>query len=337
MKKIIYIGNNLRSRKTNISSIRILGPLLESEGYEIIYASHYKNKIFRLIHMFGILLKYSKSAKVVMIDTYSTWNFYYAFIISQTSRVLKIPYITNLNGGNLPHRLDNSSKFSRLIFKNAYLNVAPSIYLKEAFQSRGYKNVIHIPNTLNISNYEFQKRNFQSVKLLWVRSFSKIYNPQLAVKVLKMLLDNGIHAELCMVGPDSGDGSLKATKNLATNLGVKVNFTGKLKKSKWLKISENFNMFINTTNFDNMPVSVIEAMALGLPVISTNVGGMPFLIDHEVDGILVEPDNAEPFVRAINWVMKNPELTQKMTLEARKKVEAYDWEKVRKQWLEVLS
>ena len=60
--------------------------------------------------------------------------------------------------------------------------------------------------------YQFEERNFEEIKLLWVRSFSKIYNPELAIKVLKTLIDEGIPASLCMVGPDS-DGSLKKLKS----------------------------------------------------------------------------------------------------------------------------
>ena len=84
-------------------------------------------------------------------------------------------------------------------------------------------------------------------------------------------------ATLAMIGPDV-DGSLTKVKDLARKKNLDVNFTGKLSKPEWINYSKDFNVFINTTNFDNTPVSVIEAMALGLPVVSTNVGGMPFLI-----------------------------------------------------------
>ena len=336
MGKILYIGNNLRDNKTNISSIRTLGPLLETVGYTVYYTSHFKNKFFRLLHMVYSLLTINRSVDYVLIDTYSTLNFYYALITSQITRILNIPYITNLNGGNLPHRLDKSPKLSRLIFKNAYKNVAPSKYLQKSFEDHGYLNTIHIPNTIEIKNYPYRERDFDMIRLLWVRSFSKIYNPQLAIKILKQLQDKGIKASLSMVGPDS-DGSYKDVKNLAKNLNVEVDFTGKLSKEDWIKLSEEHNIFINTTNFDNTPISVIEAMALGLPVISTNVGGMPYLIDHNENGILVAPDDVSSFVDAILWVLNNKLEVRNMTIKARKKVEDYDWEQVKTQWLEVLK
>src|SRR5690606_9373203 len=118
---------------------------------------------------------------------------------------------------------------------------------------------------------------------------------------------------------------------------VKVTFTGKLPKVDWIEISKEYNVFINTTNFDNMPISVIEAMALGIPIVSTNVGGMPYLISNEHDGLLVPPNNEIEFMRAINNLLMNPKTRELMVLNARKKVELYDWDLVKHKWLETLS
>ena len=134
--------------------------------------------------------------------------------------------------------------------------------------------------------------------MLWVRSFSEIYNPLLALQIVELLKNEGLDVELCMVGPEK-DGSLQRCKSVAQELNLPVTFTGMLSKEEWIDLSKDYDIFINTTNFDNMPVSVMEAMALGLPVVSTNVGGLPYLIEDGVDGMLFPPNNAELFVGAI--------------------------------------
>ena len=80
----------------------------------------------------------------------------------------------------------------------------------------------------------------------------------------------------------------------------------------------------------------MEAMALGLPVVSTNVGGMPYLIDDGVDGVLVAPDSAEAMTTAILRCFAQPDNTKQLAEQARRKVEGYDWEVVKPQWETVL-
>jgi len=285
--------------------------------------------------MLWTTLSAKNTTDLVLIDTYSTQNFYYAVMVSQLCRLLQLPYIPILHGGNLPHRLKNSPKLSHLLFENAYVNVSPSLYLKAHFNRYGFQSVVHIPNTIALANYPYHKKIFDAPRLLWVRSFSEIYNPELAIEVLNELKNRGLHATLCMVGPDT-DGSLAKVQKLADSLNVEVTFTGKLLKSDWISISKDYNVFINTTNYDNTPVSVIEAMALGLPVVSTNVGGMPYLIKDGFDGLLVAPNDKTAMANAICAVLDAPSLTSTMTISARHKVEQFDWEKVSGLWEEVL-
>lgn len=323
-------------KSKNISSIDILGVLIEAEGYRLFYASSQKNKLFRLLDMLRACIKYRNKVDYVLIDTYSTLNFYYTFLVSQLCRLFKLKYIPILHGGNLPQRLKSNPKLSQSIFKYAYKIVSPSLYLKESFLDHGYDNILHIPNTIELQHYPFKARMFTTVKLFWVRSFSKIYNPLIAIHLLKALKDEGIVTSLCMVGPDS-ECILKEAKALANRLKVQVTFTGKLTKTEWIDLSQKYNIFINTTNFDNMPVSVVEAMALGMPIVSTNVGGMPYLISDNIDGLLVPPNNVKVFVNAIKKITNNPSETQRMALNARKKIEQFDWDVVKQLWFKLLN
>lgn len=337
MKNVLYIGNKLHSSKHNVSYISILGPLLEREGITVRYASSYQNKVLRLLHMVVSVFRFKGAVNAVLIDTYSTKNFYFALIVSWCCRILKIPYVPILHGGNLKSRLQSSPKMSRMIFNHAKINIAPSIFIKEQFNSYGYVNIMYIPNTLVLENYPFTVKSFDYPKLLWVRAFSKIYNPKLAVEVLQNLKATYPKAELCMVGPDTGDDSFAEVKKMARTLNLQVQFTGKLSKKEWIALSENYNVFINTSNFDNMPVSVIEAMALGCAVVSTNVGGMPFLLTHTEDGLLVAKDDKEAMSQAIISVFVDVTKTKLMVKKARQKIEQFDWHILRRKWLEVLE
>lgn len=335
MKNLLYIGNQLSQKDKTLTTIDTLSSLLRKEGYHVVAASSKINKLYRLLDMLWYIVKYRNWADRVLIDTYSTQNFYYAYFCSQLSRFFKLKYIPILHGGNLPNRLRNNPKLSKAIFNNAYRNIAPSEYMKSNFESFGYSNLDVIPNIIEIENYQFRKRMYKDVKLLWVRSFSEIYNPKLAIDILFELKRTGTEASLCMVGPEK-DGSLAKASDYAKSLNIEVLFTGKLDKHEWIILSEDYNIFINTTNFDNMPVSVIEAMALGLPIVSTNVGGMPFLIENKKEGFLVEPNNIDVFVSEIKKIIYNPNEISQMVLNARKKAEQFDWEIIKHEWRDVL-
>ncbi len=335
-KPILYIGNMLAQKGATVTSIETLGILLEKEGFHVIRSSSLNNKFLRLADMLRSTLIHKRRVSVVLIDTYSTQNFWYAYLVSQLCVLLGIPYIPILRGGNLPNRLTNNRVVSQNIFRGAKVNVAPSHYLLDEFGKKGIMNLTYIPNSIELTNYPFFYRKVITPKLLWVRSFADIYNPLLAIQVLEQLLPSYPEAELCMVGPEK-DGAMKRCKSYANEKKLPVTFTGKLSKEEWIGLSKNYDLFINTTNFDNTPVSVMEAMALGLPIVSTEVGGIPFLLEDQKDALLVPPNNVNAFVNALRSLLQNPEKARELSIQARSKVEKFDWKVVREAWLNLLD
>ena len=336
MMKILYIGNKLSKYGFTPTNVETLGEQLK-EFCNVVSVSDKRNKAARMIDMIAAIYRNRKSDYVI-IDTYSTSNFYFTYVAALLCGVFKLRFIPILHGGNLPERLERSPRMSQRIFNHSLINISPSGYLNYEFKRHGYENVVTIPNNIFIDDYLFKVRSSFSPKLLWVRSFDKTYNCEMAVEVLHLLLQQYSNAELCMVGPDK-DGSQQSVKTLAEQYGISDHLiiTGKLSKTEWHKLSEDYDIFISTTNFDNTPVSVIEAMALGLPVVSTNVGGVPFLIDEGKDGLLCEKGNAEDMVRRIVHLISMPNNTVDICSNARKKVKSFDWEVVKKQWNELLK
>lgn len=332
---ILYIGNKLSKHGFNSTTIETLGKSLEGEGFLVKYTSDKKNKFIRLLAMILSTCFYVKKVDYILIDTYSTSSFWYAFFVSQTCRLFKLKYIPILHGGDLSSRIHKNYYLSGLIFNNAYRIVAPSGYLFNVFKDSYSRGLVSIPNTIEIEKYDFYLREMKVPKLLWVRSFSPIYNPKMAIQVLVELQKKYPDSELTMVGPDSNN-YRKECELFAKQLDVKVTFTGKLSKSDWITLSKNHNVFINTSNFDNMPVSVIEAMALGLPIISTNVGGIPFLIKDQKEGLLVKENDYLAMSLAIKELFLNQNFTYSLVVNARKKVQLFDWDIVKLHWLDLL-
>ncbi len=330
---ILYLGNKKSITPSNVDT---LGEQLKN-SYNVVTCSEVPNKILRFIDMIKHIIKYRKECKLLIVDTYSTWNFYYALMTAFFGKLFDIPYIPILHGGNLPQKIKKDPKMSNYLFRGALTNITPSIYLKEAFEKEGYKT-LYIPNNIELEKYDFRLREKIEPKLLFVRSFAKIYNTPMAIKVFEAIAKKYPNASLCMVGPDR-DGSLESTKKLAKEAGLedRVIFTGGLAKEEWIALSKDYDIFINTTNFDNLPVSIVEAMALGFPIISTNVGGLAYLIEDGVDGLMVEKNDHQEMIKKIEELLNNPTLCKTLSTNARKKADTYAWSVIKEQWDKVIK
>ncbi len=335
-RKILYIGNALSHKGATVTSVETLGVFLRNEGHDVIVSSSMKNKIFRMFDMIQTVVFNKNETKTVLIDTYSTTNYWYAVVIGYLCRVLKLEYIPILRGGNLPYRLKNNPKTSKHFFEKATYNIVPSQYLLNDFKESGYHNLKYIPNTIETTKYPFVERNKATPNLLWVRSFARLYNPIMAIKVLQELRKKFPKATLTMVGPKKDDSYDECVRYSKTH-NLDVNFTGKLPKREWIALGEYHDIFINTTDFDNTPISVIEAMALGLPIVSTDVGGMPFLIENNVDGLLTPSKDITKFTKKVTSLIEDPILVNKLSNNGRVKAESFDWEHIKISWNDVLS
>lgn len=335
LRKIVYVGNRLERHGFSPTGIDKLSVLL-SDHFYVITASHARQPLIRLIDMIRVVMR-NQDASYVLIDTYSTNAFYFAWIIGWISHSLRIPYVSILHGGNLAARLERSPRLCAHLFGRAYRNVAPSGFLKKVFVDRGF-DVEVIPNALQIEDYKFSHRHRVQPRLLYVRSFDRTYNPGLAVKVLALLVAEHKDASLCMVGPDK-DGTRAEVEALAKELGVfeRIRFTGKIAPVLWRELSTDYDIFINTTNVDNTPLSVVEAMALGLPVVSTSAGGLPYLISDAKNGFLVDCDAPEQFVERINRLLARPELVAELTWNGRNTAAKFSSGNVVKAWRKLLE
>ncbi len=335
-KAILYIGNKLSKSKKNPTTHEALERGLTEEGFTIYSASHLQNKYLRLLDMFWYFLRYYRRVDFVLIDVYSTQNFWYALAIARMSKVFSKKYIPILHGGNLEKRFKDSPANSKHLLKNAHCIICPSPYLKEQVENLGYSRVHYISNPLFLAEYRFKPRPNLKPNILWVRAFDKIYNPLLALKSLEILIKDRPAAQLCMVGPDK-DGSLDTCRKYAEKHKLPVSFTGKLKKKKWLALAEGYDIFINTTDIDNTPVSVIEAMALGIPVVSTDVGGIPFLIENNRSGLLVPPNDPFKMANSIENLLESPVQALELSRCAREKIAGFDWAAIKHEWRKVLE
>lgn len=338
-KKIVYLGNQLLQKGLNPTSIDTLGSKLE-ELFDVEKASSRNSFFSRIIDMWQTVFKNRKDCQVVLIDTYSTLAFHFAWTSGYLCKLLGIPYIPILHGGNLGDRMKQSPYLFQRYLKNAFQVVSPSYFLKEALENPSQVSIQVIPNLLEIEKYPFSVPvNQGNLVLIWLRAFADIYRPENAIKVVDFLKKRGHEdVQLFMIGPDK-DGTMEPCQKLVKKLGLErnVQFMGRMKREDWIPIARKGNIFINTTSVDNMPVSLLEMMALGIPIVSTSVGGIPYVIKDGENGMLVKVDDIESMGNTILNLWNDPRKQYSISIKGRQTAESCAWSHVKESWGELIA
>lgn len=306
---------------------------LNDAGYSLVITSSKQFRLLRLLDMLFTVFLRGTTYQIAYVEVYSGAAFLWAEMVCKLLDFLQKPYILTLHGGNLPAFAHSWSGRVKRLLTRASAVTAPSRYLqKEMCVYR--EDIILIPNPLDIKNYPFRLRTKSSPRLVWLRSFHKIYHPKMAPLVVADLYTSFPNITLIMIGPDKGDGSLQETQGVIErfDLHKSINIVPGIPKNKVPKYLGCADIFINTTNIDNTPVSILEAMACGLCVVSTNVGGIPYLLSDRQDALIVPPDDPEAMAAAVQKILTESGLAEYLSKHARRKAEQFDWSVILPRW-----
>jgi glycosyltransferase involved in cell wall biosynthesis len=299
--------------------------------HSVLITSSNTNRYLRLAEMVSTLLRNRRSIDIQCLEVYSGRSFVVEDVASWIGKRLGQRIVMVLHGGALPEFMARFPRWTKRVLARADRLVAPSRFLARAAERYGFQVQV-IPNIVDVNAYPFRHRRELSPRLFWMRSFHPIWNPEMAVRVLASLREKVPEATLVMAGQDKG--MQLQVKRLTESLGLngQVRFPGFLDMQAKIHEGSVADIFINTNRIDNMPVAVVEACAMGLPVVSTAVGGIPDLLTDGETGLLVPDDDDQAMVRAIHHLLKDPDLAGRLSMSGRRLAEQSSWEHVRPQW-----
>ncbi len=307
-------------------------------GGKVITTSHRRWRPLRLTDMLRTILLRRGDYDIAYVTVFSGRAFIYAELAVGLLFFLGKRCTLGLHGGLLPVFARRHPARTRRLLNRSSVTVCPSRYLFEELKPFG-KELHLIPNALHIAKYPRTANRVPGHRLLWLRAFHVIYNPEMAITMFSKVLASFPDASMTMAGPDKGDGTFQATQKMAKDLGLleRISFPGAIPKEDVPRVMAQHDVFVNTTNVDNTPVSVVEAMACGLPVVSTNAGGIPYLLEHRKTGLLVNTGDARGMASGVRHLLSEPQLAQNLGDNGRKLAESFDWAVVLPQWQRLFS
>ena len=206
----------------------------------------------------------------------------------------------------------------------------PSEYLVHVFRHFGLR-AHAIANIVEAEAFKFRERVPLRPVFLSNRNLESHYGVDCVLRAFGNIQVLIPEAKLTVAGDGSQRRSLE---QLALELGLQnVEFKGKVDHDKAFALYDAADIFLNGSEIDNQPLSLLEAFACGLPVITTNAGGIPNLVDHSRTGLMVECGDAEAIAEQAIYLLRHPELSRFIANQAREECRNYSWRAVRQQWL----
>lgn len=314
----------------------LLADQFRADGWSVRETSHIPNRAIRLLDTMTCLFRWRKKVDIAVVSVFSGHAFVMADITSAVNRLLKVPTIFVLRGGNLPDFRRKHPRWVQRVLARATV-VAPSQFLAEEMAAAVTGSMEVIPNLIDLTTLPFRRREVSTPKLLWVRTFHPIYNPAMALRALESIHSACPDAVLTMAGQEKGLTAALRSEAAERHLANAVTFAGFLAQDEKSEMFNRHDIYLHTNHVDNAPVSVLEAAAAGLPIVATNVSGIPYMLEHEQTALLVPDNDHEAMAVAIRRLLNEPDLTKRLSDNGRQLAEASAWPSVQQRWVELFQ
>jgi L-malate glycosyltransferase len=276
-----------------------------------------------------------RDVDVVHVFSASYWSFLLAPVPAMlAARACGRPVVLHYHSGEAEDHLANWGRFVHPWLRLADRIVVPSEYLRDVFGRHGYPVTV-IPNVIDPARFVFGERPLLRPRLLSVRNLETHYGIDTILRAFALVRARRSDATLAVAGVGSEAAALRV---LATELGdAGVRFVGRVEPADMPALMRDADILLNASRVDNQPVTLLEAFAAGLPVITTPTGDIPSLVQGGDAGRLVPVDDPAAMARAVERLIAEPEGALGMVRRARRRVERHTWAHVRSAWMDTYA
>ena len=305
--------------------VEILQRMLLKDGHSADIFST-KNSVWRRLTMPQRLHRVVKDYDVIHIHCCSEWGFMPAVIGVTTGRRLGKRIVLTYHGGGGEQFFAKHTRLVKHYLSRTDINIVLSGFLAEVFDHYSIPHTI-ISNVIELDATQYRERTRIQPNYICVRAHEELYNIPCILRAFKKVQAEIPTATLTLVG----DGSQhEALVKLAKETGLKnVTFTGRVDNKEIYHYLDKADVILSTPIVDNMPVSLLEAMNAGLLVISSNVGGVPYMITNGRTGLLFDSNNDKELAEKMLWAINNQDNSKTIIQQAHQAVGEYRWDNVK--------
>ncbi len=334
MTDFLFIGNFLSKTRGSKGPSETIIYELKKKGFSIQSSSTIENQYFRILDIIRAVVSFH--GKTIFIDVYSGAAFKIAEIVSKIAVFRNKKLILILHGGKLSEFESQFPARVKKVFNRAFRIQTPSHFIKNYFEKKGY-SIQYKSNAINLTAFSYSKPNLEPIKLLWVRAFNSIYNPELAIRILQEVKKLYPEVSLTMVGPDNGLRTETEKLIQELNLLDSVKMVGSVPNHELLNYYQSHSVYINTTSYESFGMSMMEAAACGIPMVSTSVGEIPFLWTHQENILLVNDFDPNGFASCIQNLISDQNLYQRISHNAAQKANQFNLSDLLISWQHLLT
>jgi glycosyltransferase involved in cell wall biosynthesis len=248
-----------------------------------------------------------------------------------SKKLLKIPYAVWAQGSDVYDPKGFIKLTSRMVIKNADTAIALTNDMKRVMQDIYDRDIAVVPNGINIAELSDDPGRKDGAvhggRILFAGRLTPVKGVQYLIRAMKRVHDTIPDARLIIIGDGRERGMLEA---LSIELGIQkyVQFGGKVPHEKVLSFMHQADVFVLPSLSEGFPMVIIEAMACGLPIVASRVGGMPEIITNNTNGYLVEAKDSETIADNIILLLQDEKLRKTISDNNKQLVRKYTWENV---------
>lgn len=284
--------------------------------------------LFRLLPYLRRLWIAQRHSEIVHVMANSGWAWHlFAAPAVWIAWLRRVPAIVNYRGGDADAFLARQLRFVCPTLARAAAIAVPSGFLYGVFAKYGIATCI-VPNVVNLDAFRPAETLPTTPQLLVARNLELIYDVATAIRAFAIVVARHADSRLTVAG--SGP-ERETLERLAQELGVatRVRFTGQLDNAELPRLYATASIMLNASRVDNLPVSLLEALAAGVPIVSTDVGGIPYVVKHETTALLVPPGKPVAMADAILRLIDDRALAQRLRAAGIDVARRYAWPMVR--------